>query len=50
MAKVRLSRLADVDLAELLAFGEEQFGRAVAEAYFRNFDKAFDLLERHKSF
>lgn len=47
MAKVRLSRLADSDLADLLIFGEERFGLAAAEAYFRSFDALFDLLSRH---
>jgi toxin ParE1/3/4 len=32
---------------EILAFGEANFGRAVAESYFDSFDNAFDLLARH---
>jgi toxin ParE1/3/4 len=47
VARVRLSRLADADLTEILAFGEEKFGRATAESYFDSFENAFDLLARH---
>jgi toxin ParE1/3/4 len=47
VARVRLSRLADSDLTDILAYGEENFGLTAAESYFDSFGKAFDLLARH---
>lgn len=49
MAKVRLSRLADADLADLLIFGEARFGLAAAESYVRSFDSPLELLGRYTS-
>jgi toxin ParE1/3/4 len=44
VAEVHLSRLACADLAEIDAFGAEQFGEAAAEAYQDGLDRAFARL------
>jgi toxin ParE1/3/4 len=45
--RVRLRAAADADLADILDYSAERFGEAVATAYLRSFEQAFDLLERH---
>lgn len=47
MAEVRLRAAAEADLADILDHGIEQFGKDVAHAYLRSFERAFDLLRRH---
>jgi toxin ParE1/3/4 len=47
MTRVELSEAADADLAEILGYGSETFGRDHAEAYVASFQTTFDLIERH---
>ena len=47
MAEIVLSRAAYADLAEIGNYGEAQFGRAAADAYQDEFDRAFERLAAH---
>jgi toxin ParE1/3/4 len=47
MIPLELSRDADADLAEILAYGTLRFGLDIAEAYIFGFEEAFDLIQRH---
>jgi toxin ParE1/3/4 len=42
-----LSQAADADLANILSYSIELFGREVAEDYLRSFERSFDLLRDH---
>ena len=44
MNKLRLSAAARADLVEIRKFSVGEFGRDVADAYFRGFNQAFALL------
>lgn len=45
--RVRLTPAAEVDLTEIDAYGVEQFGEEIADAYTRRIYQVFDLLRRH---
>lgn len=47
MIRVEISVAADADLAEILSYGAETFGRDRAEAYVADFGTTFDLIRRH---
>jgi toxin ParE1/3/4 len=47
MAELDLSPAARADLVEIRRYSIEQFGAAIADAYFLGFDQAFDVLRRH---
>jgi toxin ParE1/3/4 len=44
---VDLSLAADADVAEILGYGIDTFGRERAEAYVKGFDKTFELIGEH---
>ena len=44
MAEIILSQAARADLAEIGEYGEAQFGRAAADAYQHDIERAFDRL------
>ena len=45
--KVRLSPAAEADLIDIDTYGDEQFGREIADAYTRRIYQVFDLLRQH---
>lgn len=47
MIRVEISEAADADLAEILDYGSQTFGRDRAEAYVASFQTTFDLIKRH---
>jgi toxin ParE1/3/4 len=47
LARLELSEAADADLAAILAYSIEAFGRETAEAYLRSFEDSFALLREH---
>lgn len=47
MIPVEISEAADADLAEILAYGKENFGENRAEAYLASFQTTIDLIARH---
>lgn len=47
MARLELSAAADADLADILAYSIETFGRDTAETYLRSFEESFALLREH---
>jgi toxin ParE1/3/4 len=47
MAKLRLAPAARADLVEIRIFSNDQFGKDVADAYFRGFGAAFARLRDH---
>ncbi len=47
MVEVRLTALARKDLVSMREYGNEEFGGALADAYFMSIAGAFDLLARH---
>lgn len=46
MTKVKLSRQADRDLAEIFVYTIETFGRVQAERYLAELDVAFEIISR----
>jgi plasmid stabilization system protein ParE len=47
LARLELSEAADADLADILSYSIETFGRETAEAYLRSFEDSFALLREH---
>ncbi|WP_404712947.1 type II toxin-antitoxin system RelE/ParE family toxin [Sphingomonas sp. MMS24-J13] len=47
MIRLALSRAAEADLTDILAYGGETFGWDAAEDYVASFDHAFVLLRDH---
>lgn len=44
MSSYQISDKADKDLADIYAFGVQEFGEMVAAAYIRNIERIFELL------
>jgi toxin ParE1/3/4 len=47
MSRLKLGATARADLANIRRYSIREFGPDVADAYFRGFGKAFDMLRSH---